>query len=207
MKHLDPLSTVHVLKNSSNFWKTLKNAFEVQKLVLTRGRIRRQIEGRQRRQWLQIEGRRRRQLIYSVGPLEGPREGCRTLPRTLLRTLPTTLSRTVQGPTEYTNWRLWRPSIWSHWRLRRTSIWCHWRLRRPSIWSHWRLQHLSMWGHWRRIRPLVSTNFWTSKAFIRMFQRLVEFFDTCTLLRGSKCFIYQKFLLSGWVPLSAPLPL
>ena len=63
--------------------------FEVQKLVLTRGRIRRQwphiegsrrrqwlqIEGRQRRQWLQIEGRRRRQLINSVGPLEGPREG------------------------------------------------------------------------------------------------------------------------------------
>ena len=34
VKDFDPLSTVKVLKNSSDFWKTLKNAFEIQKLVL-----------------------------------------------------------------------------------------------------------------------------------------------------------------------------
>ena len=120
MKHLDPLSTVQVSKNSSNFWNTLKNAFEVQKLVLTRGRLRRQwphiegrrrrqwlqiegriwcqwphIEGRQRRQWLQIEGRGRRQLVYSLGPWESPREDCRTVPRTLPRALPRTHPRTL----------------------------------------------------------------------------------------------------------------
>ena len=129
MKHLGPLSTEQVSKNSSHFWNTLKNAFEVQKLVLTRGRRRRQwphiegrrrrqwlqIEGRRRRQWLQIEGRHRRQLVCSVGPW-------RVLERVVGRVLGRVLQPSLgpsKGPTEYINWRLRRPSIWSHWHLRR----------------------------------------------------------------------------------------
>ena len=80
----------------------------------------------------------------------------------------------------WSRWQNWRPQILSHWR---TQFWSHLHLWRPQIWSHW-----------RKIRPLISTNFWTSKAFFRVFQKSDEFFDTFPVLRGSKSFTYQKFL-------------
>ena len=52
-----------------------------------------------------------------------------------------------------------------------------------------------------------STSFCTSKAFFRVFQKSDNFFNPITVLRRSKCFIYQKFLLVDRVPLIADLTL
>ena len=97
---------------------------------------------------------------------------------------------------------------WRHWLQIEGRRWCHWLQIEGRHWCDWLQIEGRLWCHWLQIEGRhwchrLQGRQWCHFALqsvTPMFQKSDEFFGTYTVLRGSKSFTYQKFLISKWVP-------